>query len=331
MNAAKLGGIVLAGLLAVGLAGCGQAGASTSGSTSGPQKVSSIGVSNLGLSYPFPAAISAGIKEAAAAKGVTVTELDAQGKADKQAADVQDLIGQKPDGVIILPVDGGVAQGLVDQLKKAKIPTVAAASQVGDPKTRKIEDVYPGLIALVTQNEVKTGLTAGEAALKILPDGGKVAIIEGASGFAENTLRVQDFTKPATAAGKTLTIVAQQPGDWVPDKAQSACQNILVSNPDVQLFYALSDDMAVGCSKAVKAAGKTIPIIGVGGSKLGIDAVKTGDVAVTVCYKPKDLGEITFNTLYAYLTTGQTPNPRFISYNTPAITKDNVSDCDPQW
>lgn len=315
------------------LAACGQANNAndTKTDTGEGKKVSSIGISNLGLSFPFPAAITTGIKDAAEAKGVEVIELDAQGKADKQTSDIQDLIGQKPDGVLILPVDSGVATGLVDQLKAANIPTVAVASQVGDPKTRKIDDVYPSLVALVTQQETGAGASAGELALKELPGGGKIAIVEGAAGFAENTTRVQDFSKAADAAGVKFNVVARQPGDWVPDKAQSACQNMLASNPDIKLFYALSDDMAVGCAKAVKSAGKSAAVIGIGGSKLGIDAINSGEIQGTVCYKPADLGKLAFDTMYDFLSTGKAPDTKFVTYETPGITKANADDCVPQW
>lgn len=294
-------------------------------------EVKTIGVSNLGLSFPFTAAISKGIQAAADAKGVTIDLLDAQGKADQQAKDVQDFITQKPDGVLLLPLDSGVATGLVDQLAAAGIPTVAVASQVGDPKTRELSDVYPGLVALVTQAETDAGAKAGEMALAALPEGGKMAIVEGSAGFAENTTRVQDFNKASDAAGVKWDVVASQPGDWVPDKAETACQNMLAGNPDIQLFYALSDDMAVGCAKAVKAAGKDAVVIGIGGSKLGIDAVSNDEIYGTVCYKPEDMGALAFGTIYDYLSTGQAPAEKFITYDTPAITKANVGDCTPQW
>lgn len=332
MKVRTIAGLAAAGLL---LAACGSsqsksnAGSSPGGSAG--KKVSAIAVSNLGLSFPFPAAIEAGIKAEAAAKGVKIIGFDAQGKADKQASDVQDIIGQKPDGVLLLPVDGVSATALVDQLKSANIPTVAVASEVGDPKTRKLTDVYPNLIALATQDELGAGKKAGELALKALPSGGKVAIVLGAAGFAENTLRVQDFQKAAEAAGVKFTVVASQPGNWVPDAAQSACQNMLASNPGIQLFYALSDDMAAGCAKAVKAAAKSVSVIGIGGSKVGIQGISNGEIQGTVCYKPVELGKVAFDTLYSYLSTGTAPTNKFVSYTTPAITKANLSDCTPEW
>lgn len=326
-------GVLLGAALLV--TGCGQA--DEQGEQAGGDKVAAnkedltVGVSNLGLSFPFPAAISQGIKDKASELGVEVVEFDAQGKAEKQSNDVQDLIGQSPDGVLLLPVDSGVAAGLVDQLEAAGIPTVAVASQVGDPKTRDIDDVYPGLVALVTQAEVDAGRKAGELALQAVPDGGKMAVVEGAAGFAEVQTRFEEFLAPAEEAGVEFDVVARQPGDWVPDKAQSACQNMLASNPDIDLFYAQSDDMAVGCAKAVKAADSDAAVVGIGGSKLGIDAVKSGEVYGTVCYKPEDMGQLAMQVLYDHLTGAKKYDAEFVTYETPAISKENVEECQPQW
>lgn len=318
-------------LVALAIAVSATACSSSSGSQTGGKKQYTIGVSNLGLSFPFPAAISKGIKAEAAKLGVKLVELDAQGKADKQSNDVQDLIAQQPDGVLLLPVDSGVAQGLADRLSASKIPTVAVASQVGDPKTRQLKDVYPSLVALVTQDEYAAGAKAGEIAAKAVPGGGKMAVVEGAAGFAEVTTRWQEFPKAASAKGATFTVAARQPGDWVQDKSQSACQNMLAANADIRLFYAESDDMSVGCAKAVTAAGSKAKVIGIGGSKLGIDAIKSGQVAGTVCFKPEDLGKLALDTLYQDVTGEKKQKAAFVTYDTPAITKDNLAACVPQW
>ncbi|QFG26190.1 sugar ABC transporter substrate-binding protein [Actinomadura sp. WMMB 499] len=309
-------------------AGCGQAGESEAAADKGEL---TVGVSTLGQSFPFPAAVTKGIKAEAERLGVEIIEVDAQGQAQKQSSDIQDLIGQAPDGVLLLPVDSGVAAGMADNLKRADIPTVAVASQVGDPKSRDLTDVYPGLVALATQDEYAAGRTAGELALEVLPDGGEIAVVEGAAGFAETHQRYRDFEKPAEEKGVELKVVARQPGDWLPEKAQSACQNMLAAHPGVELFYAESDDMGVGCAKAVEAAGSDAAVIGVGGSKLGIDGVKSGDLYGTVCYKPEDLGARAMKVLHEQLTGAKKYDAEFVTYETPAITEDNVGECAPQW
>ncbi len=313
------------------LAGCGEANDDSEGGAAASDTDSlTVGVSNLGLSFPFPSAIGEGIKAKAEELGVKIVELDAQGETEKQANDVQDLIGQAPDGVLLLPVDSGVAVGLVDQLNSADIPVVAVASQVGDPAERELDDVYDGLVALVTQQELASGRTAGELALKAVPDGGKLAVVEGAAGFAEVELRFAEFLDPAEEAGVTFDVVARQPGDWTAEASQAACQNMLSGDPDIDLFYAESDDMGVGCAQAVKAAGSDAKVIGIGGAQLGIDGVESGQLFGTVCYKPFDLGGLAMQTLFDHLT-GEEKEAEFVTYETPAIDASNVGDCDPQW
>lgn len=306
------------------------------GSTTGSEPAAGgeslvIGVSNLGLSFPFPASISDGIAAMAGELGVEVVEFDAQGDVDKQTNDVDDLIAQNVDGILLLPLDGGVSENHVQTANEAGVPIIAVAAQVGDPTERDLRDVFPGLVALVTQDELEAGAAAGEIAVDLLPDGGEVAIIEGAAGFAEVTTRAVLFEERLAEAEGEFEIVARQPGDWLPDVAEAACQNILASNPDVVLIYAQSDDMAVGCAEAIDSAGSDAITIGIGGSGLGIDAIRDGTVAGTVCYKPIDMGELAMQTMYDHLTGAAVLDGEFITYETPPITADNVDDCDPQW
>lgn len=339
-RAARLGGSLLSVAALVAFAGCGAsedtasgggAKGDAAGSAAKSAKGMTIGVSNLGLSFPFPASIGRGVRQEAKALGVKITELDGKGDANKQANDVQDLIAAKPDGILLLPVDSGVAQGLVKQAEGAGVPIMAVASQVGDPKTRDLKDVFPGLVALATQDEYAAGAKAGEIAVKALPQGGDVAVVEGQAGFAEVQLRARDFKKTLGASGQPFKVVASQPGDWLPDKSEAACQNMLAAHPGIDLFYAESDDMAVGCAKAIRAANSKAKVVGIGGAKLGVDAVKKGQILGTVCYKPEDLGKLALKAMVDDLTGTKTLHGAFLSYDTPAITKDNVDACTPQW
>lgn len=328
-------GVVAAGLalLAAG-AGCGASEPAADGDAGQAAKSAedlTIGVSNLGQSFPFPASIGRGIEDEARKLGVEIVQLDAKGEAAKQANDMQDLIARKPDGTLLLPVDSGVAQGLVNQSVEAGIPVIAVASQVGDPKERELRDVYPRLTALATQDEVAAGAKAAEIVLDELPEGGKIAVVEGQAGFAEVEQRLRGFEQVLEESGRPYDIVASQPGDWLPDKSEDVCQNMLASNPEIELFYAESDDMAVGCAKAVKAARADAKVVGIGGLKLGIRAIKRGDMAGTVCYKPYDLGQLALRAMVDHLTGKRPLEAEFITYDTPAITKDNVAECDPQW
>ena len=292
-----------------------------------------FGLSSVGLSFPFASAIAKGFHDAGAKAGAATVVLDAKGNVQKQANDIQDLIAQKVNGIAIMPLDSTVAQGWVDHAAAANVPVVSVGSQIGDPAKRAIRDVYPKVAAIVTQDEIAAGEAVGRAAATVLPKGGeaKIAVIEGQAGFPEVQQRREGFEKGLRAAGMTYTIVASQPGDWTAEKGEAACQNILQAHPDVDLFFNEADDMVVGCARAVRAAGSSAKLFGMGGSKLAIAAVKAGQIDGTVCYKPENLGALAFSVLHDDATGKQTRNAAFVTYDTPGITKANVADCVAQW
>jgi ribose transport system substrate-binding protein len=291
-----------------------------------------FGLSSAGLSYPFAAAIAKGFRNAATKAGAKAMVLDGKGDVQKQANDVDDLIGLKIDGIAVMPLDAVVAQGWVDRATRAGVPIAAVGSQVGDPAKRKLSDVYPRLVTLVTQDEVAAGRAAGQATLRILPRGrvAKIAVIEGAAGFPEVVQRLSGFRAALDAAHASYRIVASQPGDWTPEKAETVCANILVAHPDIDLFFNEADDMAVGCAHAVRVVGARAKVVGIGGSKLAIAAIKAGRMDGTVCYKPEAIGALAFQALYAN-ATGRKTRAAFVTYDTPGVTRANVSACVGQW
>lgn len=291
-----------------------------------------FGLSTVGLSYPFAAAIAKGFRDAAAKAGAQSVVLDAQGAVQNQANDIDDLIAQRVAGIAIMPLDSIVAQGWVERVNRADIPVVAVAALVGDPARRAIDDVYPGLVALASQDEVTAGRTAGTLAARLLPKDrlARIAIIEGAAGFPEVEQRARGFREGLDAAGVHYTFVASQPGNWTPQGGEAACQNILAAHPDIDLFFNEADDMVIGCARAVRAAGSDARLIGVGGSKLAVASIKAGAVDGTVCFKPEALGALAFEALHE-TAEGETGSPRFRTYPVPAVTRVNVEECVGQW
>jgi len=291
------------------------------------------GHSSNGLSFPFAAAIAKGFSDAAADAGVEAIVLDAQGDVLKQTNDIDDLLAQGVKGISVLPNDSVVATAWADKAAAAGVHFVASASQIGDPATRAIDDVYEGMAALVTQHEVSAGRAVGLLAAELLDDSitAKIAVIEGAAGYAEVGQRTAGFEQGMEEAGQAYEIVAAQPGDWTAEKGEAACQNILASNPDVDLFFNQADDMVVGCARAVASAESEAFLLGFGGSKLAIQAIKDGAVSGTVCYKPEEIGRLSFNVLHDNVTGAVMHKEEFVTYETPAVTIDNIDLCVGQW
>lgn len=301
--------------------------------TAAPGAPLRFGLSSAGLSYPFAAAIAQGFQQQAARAGVEAVVLDAQGKVQKQANDLDDLLSERVAGIVLMPLDSVIAQSWVDRAAAVGVPVVAVGSQVGDPNSRPLHEVYPRLTALVTQDEVVAGREAGELALTLLPRDrvARIAIIEGAPGFPEVLQRAEGFRQALDAAHARYRIVASQPGNWTADDADTACQNILAAHPDVDLFFNEADDMAVGCARAVRSAGSGARLVGIGGSRLAIVSLEAGRIDGTVCYEPRELGALAFDALYDDVTRRKPLHAAFITYHTPGITRANVGACPAQW
>lgn len=322
--------IALAGL-SLAVSACGTTSGSGADSPSGDSpkaaKSLTIGIAGEGNNSSYGAAVDQGLKDEAARLGVTTYFTEAQYDGTKQASDVQDLIAKQPDGIALVAVDSGLASRLVDQIKQAGIPVAAIHTTVGTNFAPNY--VYPGLTFLLGEDEIRTGYEDGQLAIKALPDGGKVAVVEGKAGYAAVIERLDGFKK--AIAGHGFQIVASQPGDWDQAKAEAACQNMLQAKPDIDLFFAQEDHMAVGCADAVKKADSNAVVIGNGGAKTGIAGIKDGSLFGTVCTKPYTEGKLAMNKFVKALTGEIKLSKKRFNYPTPAITKENVSECNPEW
>jgi ribose transport system substrate-binding protein len=277
-----------------------------------------------GLQYPYSAALAKGVQDEGKALGQKILVFDGKGSAETQANLVQDAIAQNVDAVLISPWDTGLAPRWIKQLHAAGIPVAAVHTQVGNQNFNGIPEDEFQLI----ENEVLTGKYAAQLALKAVSGGGNVAIVDGAAGAAAVPERAKLFKQIMGQHG--FKVVAEQPGDWVPDKGQAACQNMLTAHPDIKLFYAESDDMGVGCASAIGSAGSKAIVIGVGGAKTGINAIKSGKLYGTVCYQPYTEARQATKIMVSSLS-GTKPPKHSMFYSTPVITKANLSQCKPQW
>lgn len=275
---------VLAGVSALVLlvSACSSSGASPgdngSGGSQAPKQLT-IGASVLGLEFPAVVALVKGLKEQASDMGVTLKVDDAGGQASKQTNDMRDLITQHVDGIIVNAIDSKSIVSSADAALAANVPLASAFTTLGSA-----ECAYPGSVAHAGFDEQGWATLQGKEAVKLLPAGGDVAIIDGLAGLQSSKIRHDAFVAQLQP---DLKVVATQPGDFDRTKARTAMTNILQANPDLKLVYAPDDNMAVGAIQAIQAAGRKagtdgIMVLSVGGSKDGLTAVQAGTLSATV-------------------------------------------------
>lgn len=284
--------------------------------------------------YPYNVAVAHGFEEAAKAAGVQTVVLDPRGAVEAQGNSINDLIAQGADAIGFLPLDSVIAESFVATANEANIPIVAVALQVGDPNKRELRDVFPGLAALVAPDDVVQGEQSGKLALDLLPKDRpvKIAIVEGAPGYAVVQQRTDGFRKALDAAGLQYEIVASQPSDWTPESGESICQNFLTSTPDLDLIFSQADDMALGCARAISAAGASTFLIATsGGSTTGNAAIASGELVGSVCVKPALMGRLMFEKMHEAVTDPAFVAGEFVTMDLPIITKDTLADCPAEW
>ncbi len=286
------------------------------------------------MAFPYNVVLGDGFTAAVEAGGDKAVVLDSKMSVETQANQFDDLMSQGVDGIAFMANDSVAVMALVDKVAEAGVPIVAAAVPVGDPNVNPVDYAYPNLNALVSTQDVNAGHVAGVYAASVLPKDRevKIAVVEGAPGFAVVKQRQDGFEAALKEAGIQFTIVSSQPSDWTPDSGEQICANALTANPDLDVIFSHADDMALGCAKAIAAAGSKARLIATGGgSALGAVAIQNGEIEASVCTQPGLIGKLAGEELQkAAADPANAKKGQYITYDMQALTKENVDSC-PKW
>jgi len=215
---------------------------------------------------------------AKALPGVTLQFEDAQGDVVRQLNQVQNFTAQGMDAIIVNPVDTAATQKMTANAQQAKTPLVYVNRR---PDAQQL----PQGVGYVGSDEVK----AGEIQMRYLAEkmGGKgnLAIMLGLlsnNATHNRTLGVKTVLKEYP----DIKIVEEQTAEWQRNKAIDLMNNWIVSGRKIDAVAANADEMAIGAAMAISQAGmqpgKDILVAGSDGGPAGLDAVKKGQLLVTV-------------------------------------------------
>lgn len=302
-------------------------GPASSAVASASTKTFVVGLDSEGFNAAFPLAIVKGFKQAAGAEHVKTIVLNSNLTESTQEANVRTLIADHVNGIVVDVIDAGPTAAMVKLANAANIPIMLVHGYAGSSYP---PPVLKGVAFDIDENEVQAGRQAGQLALKAVPAGGDVAIIEGTAGYQAIAQRADGFLSVINPT-KKYKVVATQPGGWTSTLGDSACAAILQAHPAVKLFFAESDDMAEGCVTAIKAAKSSATVIGLGGETVFKSMIAKGEAYGTVCYQPITEGATVMKAMYAQLTGKAHYNRTMDFYSTPSITKANLNTCGWSW
>jgi ribose transport system substrate-binding protein len=281
-------GVALAAALVAATAGCSSI-SSGDGSTApegalsancGEDKTFRIGFAQANNAEPYRQQVNRELEAFAADyPEFDISIADGQGNSSKQVSDVENFQTQQVDLLLISPFEAQPLTAVVTEVYESGIPVIELDRQTAD-------DNYT---AFVGGDNEAIGRAAGEyVATELLPDGGDVAILEGLESSTPAVQRTEGF-QAGVATNPGINVVAVQPADWLPDKAQTVFDAMLRANPGIKAVYANNDLMANGAYLALKAQDKVgeVAIIGTDGltdPAGGAQAVADGIFDATFVY-----------------------------------------------
>ncbi len=257
-----------------------------------------VGVSLLTRSHQFYQDLESAMRDTAAKLGLSPRVQSADFKVDKQTNQVEDFINSGVDAVVICPADSRAIVGAVKRANQAHLPVFTAdiAALGGD------------VVCHIASDNVQGGRLIGSYLAKLLHGKGKVVIIHHPVATSVQE-RVRGFEQ-SIAKYPGISIVARPSAEGQRTKAVEVAETMLQAHPDLDAFFGINDDSALGALQAVKQAGRSDRVIIVGydatpearqeilsGSALKADAVQY----------PKRIGQVTIETIARYLHGEKVP------------------------
>ncbi|AXA53225.1 sugar ABC transporter substrate-binding protein [Pseudomonas thivervalensis] len=249
--------------------------------------------------------------------GVTLQFEDARSDVVKQLSQVESFISQKVDALIVNPVDTAATQRITKAAVAAGIPLVYVNRRPDDPKLPE------GVVTVASDD-----LEAGRMQMQYLADkmGGKGDIVILLGDLANNsTTNRTKGVKDVLAKYPGIKIEQEQTGIWSRDKGMTLVNDWLTQGRDFQAVVSNNDEMAIGAAMALKQAGTkkgSVLIAGVDGTPDGLNAIKKGEMAVSVFQDAKGQADGSIDTAVKMVKKQPVEQAVWVPYR--LITPENV-------
>jgi fructose transport system substrate-binding protein len=262
---------------------------------------------------PFFVKMKEGAQEMAKSRGAKL--LTGAGKADGdnagQVTAMENMIAAGAKTILITPSD---SKAIVPSIKKArdKGVLVIALDSPADPAD--------ATDALFATDNYKAGELIGEyAKAAFAGKPAKIVTLDLFPGHPVGAQRHNGFLKgfglaapdaKSNELGKTAEVVCMADSYGDQAKGQTAMENCLQKNPDVNLVYTINEPAAAGAYQALKKAGKEkgVMIVSVDGGCAGVRNVKAGIIAATSQQYPMKMAGMGVRAGVEYAKTGTKPS-----------------------
>lgn len=215
------------------------------------------------------------LKAAAKKAGAQIVFQNAQEDAQRQASQIESMMVRGVKGIVDIPWDIQVAAHDADVAHDGGVAFVTMDQAPADPKS---VDFHVG------GDPCADGAAAGEFFANKAGDK-PYKLLELQGGLSnDNGIRRSKCLDAVIAKHPNITIVAQAPTDWKPEKALTGTANALQAHPDLNAIYSPWNIGLQGVFSVLRENGKLkkvgepghIDIVSIDGGPIGCQAVRDG-------------------------------------------------------
>jgi len=250
---------------------------------------------------PFWKACWVGAQKAAAeVKGIkiTYTSPTKSDNIDEQTRMMEDIILQRPQGMVFVPVDYVALVPTVEKMNKAGIPVFNYCNEMAGGKYH----IYVGCDDETLAYEI------AKYAFKAIGNKGKVIIQDGVPGAITAQNRKKGFNR-AIKDTPGIELLATQPANYNRLTAMQVMENLLQRFSRIDVVLAANDEQALGCVEAIDAAGrlKEIKVTGVDSNYDAANSIMTGRQFASADYSGHDQGYLATKAAIKFLNGEKIP------------------------
>lgn len=228
----------------------------------------------------FRETLVAAARDTAEAEGVQFEFKDAEGSIENQ---VNYLKSAKAEGYNVILCSPINAETVVELKASAgDIPIVFINSCPDEKQLKEGKYLYAG------SDEFVAGQFQAEYVLSKLANRQEinVVLLKGERAHSATSGRTNGVKQTLESSGKKINYVFEDYADWDQNLAKHLFEIFLRTGSPVDCVLCENDSMAIGVIEACKEANidlSTLPVLGVDATADGCAAIKTGDMAFTVC------------------------------------------------
>lgn len=223
------------------------------------------------------------------------------GDNEAQVTAIENMVNAGATAILLVPSDTTAIVPSIEKAREAGVVVIALDTPT-DP-----EDATNALFA--TDN-FQAGVLIGEYAKAAMGDTEPIiAMMDLNPGITVGDLRHNGFLSGYGIEQGDPAIVCEEPTQGDQSKGQTAMENCLQANPDINLVYTINEPAAFGAYTAIENAGRAgeVVIVSVDGGCAGVRAVEDGRIAATSQQYPLLMASLGVETAVEVASGGAAP------------------------